>query len=103
MDLLLGLALVRASQLLKFPRPADADERRAAAAALRAALAGLRALRAETLRVLEPGAVPGSLAVAMRYKLDPAAAEHMERYIALLESGAALHGLLDGLTWKEQR
>jgi hypothetical protein len=98
----MGLALVRGSQLLKFPRPDDGEERRRAAAALRAALDGWNRLRAETERVLLPGAFPASLQTALRYKLDPAAAEHMQRFIGLLESGAHLHGLLDGTTWKDR-
>jgi hypothetical protein len=95
----MGLALTRAAQLLKFPRPDDAELRRTAAADLRAASRGWEELRAETRRVLLPGTFPESLECALRYKLDPAAERHMARFIELLETGKSLHGLLDGTAW----
>jgi hypothetical protein len=95
----LGLALTTAARLLKFPRPDDASDRRAAAAELRAALRGWEELAAETRRVLLPGTFPASLENAMRYKLDPAAAAHAARFVDLLESGKTIRGLLDGSPW----
>jgi hypothetical protein len=95
----MGLALTRAAQLLKYPRPADDGLRRAAADALRAALRGWAALREETRRALLPGTFAESLECALRYKVDPSAEEHARRFIELLESGKALRGLLDGSAW----
>ena len=95
----MGLALVKAVKLLKYPRPGDLEMRLEAAAELRSAARGWEELREETHRVLLPGTFPESLECALRCKLDPAAAGSLVSFAGLLDAGKTLHGLLDGITW----
>jgi hypothetical protein len=95
----MGLALVEAARLLKYPRNEDAGRRKEVACELRRVLRAWEEARERTCRVLLPGTFAESLDCALRLKFDPEAARYMARFAELLDAGARVHGLLDGSVW----
>jgi len=96
----LGLALLDALALLKFPRKDDREERNQVALRLRELVPEWTDALDSTRALLAPAVPPASLEAALKLKFDPQALATAQSYAALLEGNDTLHGSSLHEVWK---
>jgi len=86
----MGLALLEAARVLRYPTPEDDEVRPRLVGELRELAEEWGALREETRRLLTPGTFSQTIEQALDIKFDPEARDLMLRFAVLLERGEHL-------------
>jgi len=86
----MGLALLEAARVLRYPLPDDGPARARLADALEALTAEWGTLREETRELLTPGTFPETVEQALEIKWEPEARDLMLRFRDLLREGAVI-------------